>query len=66
LGGIAAVSDIVIEAESVRFAFAGDLQAQHDLLKHLIGEGFPVAEFAPVAGNLQESYLALMRGEVRR
>jgi ABC-2 type transport system ATP-binding protein len=66
LGGIAAVSDIVIEAESVRFAFAGDLQARHDLLKHLIGEGFPVAEFAPVAGNLQESYLALMRGEVRR
>jgi hypothetical protein len=50
----------------VRFAFAGDLQARHDLLKHLIGEGFPVAEFAPVAGNLQESYLALMRGEVRR
>jgi hypothetical protein len=40
------------------------VQAQHGLLKRLIDEGLPVAEFAPVQSSLQDSYLALMRKQV--
>jgi ABC-2 type transport system ATP-binding protein len=62
LGDRTDISDIAVEAESIRFRFAGDLQAQHQLLRHLVDSGVPVAEFSPVQSTLQESYLALMRG----
>jgi hypothetical protein len=39
----------------------GGPPAHHALLKHLIDEGLPIAEFAPVQSSLQDSYLALMR-----
>jgi ABC-2 type transport system ATP-binding protein len=62
LGERADVADVAVEPESIRFRFAGDLQAQHQLLRHLVDSGLPVAEFSPVQSTLQESYLALMRG----
>jgi ABC-2 type transport system ATP-binding protein len=62
LGERADVADVAVDAESIRFRFAGDLQAQHQLLRHLVDSGLPVAEFSPVQSTLQDSYLALMRG----
>jgi len=60
------VADVAVEPESIRFKFAGGAQAQHELLRHLLDSGLPVAEFAVVQSTLQESYLALMRGEARQ
>jgi len=61
LASLAGVSDIVVDGLSATFAFTGTLDAQHALLKRLLDEGLPVAEFAPLHGTLQDSYLALMR-----
>jgi ABC-2 type transport system ATP-binding protein len=61
LGTIAGVSDVAVDTLLVRFSLAGGVQSQHALLKRLIDEGLPVAEFAPVQSSLQDSYLALMR-----
>jgi ABC-2 type transport system ATP-binding protein len=64
LGTIAGVSDVAVDTLLVHFSLAGGVQAQHALLKRLIDEGLPVAEFAPVQSSLQDSYLALMRKQV--
>ena len=64
LGTIAGVSDIAVDTLLVHFSLAGGVQVQHALLKRLIDEGLPVAEFAPVQSSLQDSYLALMRKQV--
>jgi ABC-2 type transport system ATP-binding protein len=61
LATIAGVSDVEVDTQLVRFSLAGGPPAQHALLKRLIDEGLPVAEFAPVQSSLQDSYLALMR-----
>jgi ABC-2 type transport system ATP-binding protein len=61
LATIAGVSDIAVDTQLVHFSLAGGVQAQHALLKRLIDEGLPVAEFAAVQSTLQDSYLALMR-----
>ncbi len=61
LGNVSGVSDVAIDTLLVRFSLLGGAQAQHMLLKRLIDEGLPVAEFAPVQSTLQDSYLALMR-----
>ena len=61
LGTIAGVSDVAVDTLLVHFSLAGGVQVQHALLKRLIDEGLPVAEFAPVQSSLQDSYLALMR-----
>jgi len=61
LATIAGVSDIAVDTRLARFSLAGGAPAQHALLKRLIDEGLPVAEFAPVQSTLQDSYLALMR-----
>jgi ABC-2 type transport system ATP-binding protein len=64
LGTIAGVSDVAVDTLLVHFSLAGGVQVQHALLKRLIDEGLPVAEFAPVQSSLQDSYLALMRKQV--
>jgi ABC-2 type transport system ATP-binding protein len=61
LASIAGVSDVAVDTQLVRFSLTGGVQAQHALLKRLIDDGLPVAEFAPVQATLQDSYLALMR-----
>ena len=61
LASITGVSDVVVDTQLVHFSAAGGAQAHHALLKRLIDEGLPVAEFAPAQGSLQDSYLALMR-----
>jgi len=61
LAGMTGVSDLAIDTQLVRFSLTGGPQAHHALLKRLIEEGLPVAEFAPVQSSLQDSYLALMR-----
>jgi ABC-2 type transport system ATP-binding protein len=61
LATVAGVSDVAVDTQLVRFSLAGGVQAQHALLKRLIDEGLPVAEFAPMQSSLQDSYLALMR-----
>jgi len=63
LAALAGVSDVVVDGDAARFDFFGSLDAQHSLLKRLLDEGLPVAEFAPRHGTLQDSYLALMRQE---
>ncbi len=61
LATVAGVSDIAADTSIVRFSLVGGAPAQHALLKRLIDEGLPVAEFAPIQSSLQDSYLALMR-----
>jgi hypothetical protein len=61
LAAIAGISDIVVDTQLVHFSLVGGVQAQRALLKRLIDDGLPVAEFAPVQSSLQDSYLALMR-----
>ncbi len=61
LANVAGVSDLAVDTQLVRFNLTGGPQAQHALLKRLIDEGLPIAEFAPVQSSLQDSYLALMR-----
>jgi ABC-2 type transport system ATP-binding protein len=61
LATIAGVSDVAIDTQIVRFNLVGGAPAQHAVLKRLIDDGLPVAEFAPVQSTLQDSYLALMR-----
>jgi ABC-2 type transport system ATP-binding protein len=61
LAGMTGVSDLNVDTQLVRFSFVGGPQAHHALLKRLIEEGLPIAEFAPVQSSLQDSYLALMR-----
>jgi ABC-2 type transport system ATP-binding protein len=61
LATIAGIADIAVDTQLVHFSLAGGVQAQHALLKRLIDEGLPIAEFAPVQSSLQDSYLALMR-----
>jgi hypothetical protein len=61
LATVAGVSDVAVDTLLVRFSLAGGAQSQHALLKRLIDEGLPVAEFAPMQSTLQDSYLALMR-----
>jgi hypothetical protein len=61
LGTITGVSDVAVDTLLVHFSLAGGVQVQHALLKRLIDEGLPVAEFASVQSSLQDSYLALMR-----
>jgi ABC-2 type transport system ATP-binding protein len=65
LGNRPDVSEIAIEPDSIRFKFAGDLQAQHELLRQLVDHGLPIAEFAAAQSTLQDSYLALMRAEAK-
>jgi ABC-2 type transport system ATP-binding protein len=61
LANIAGVSDVNVDTQIVRFNLAGGARVQHALLKRLIDEGLPIAEFGPVQTSLQDSYLALMR-----
>jgi len=61
LAAVAGVVDIVVDGAAASFAFAGGLEARHALLKRLVDEGLPVAEFAPLHATLQDSYLELMR-----
>jgi len=55
------VSEVAVDTQLVHFRLAGGAQAQHALLKRLIDERLPIAEFGPVQRSLQDSYLALMR-----
>jgi ABC-2 type transport system ATP-binding protein len=61
LATIAGISDIIVDTQLVHFSLVGGVQAQTALLKRLIDDGLPVAEFAPLQSSLQDSYLALMR-----
>jgi ABC-2 type transport system ATP-binding protein len=61
LASIAGVSDVAVDTQVVRFSLIGGAEVQRALLKRLIDDGLPVAEFAPVQATLQDSYLALMR-----
>ena len=46
---------------SAQGTFHGDAAAQADLLKSLVGAGFPVVEFSVVRENLHDSYLRSMQ-----
>jgi ABC-2 type transport system ATP-binding protein len=61
LASVAGVSDVAVDTQVVRFSLIGGAEVQRALLKRLIDDGLPVAEFAPVQATLQDSYLALMR-----
>jgi ABC-2 type transport system ATP-binding protein len=47
-------SDIAVDTSSLQLSLAGGAPVQHALLKRLIDEGLPVAEFAPVQSTLQD------------
>ncbi|MEX0607449.1 MAG: ABC transporter ATP-binding protein, partial [Halofilum sp. (in: g-proteobacteria)] len=58
LNGHPAVTDTHVRGDEITFGLAADTDAQEDLLRDLVGAGFPVLEFAEQRLNLQERYLA--------
>ena len=50
------VTDIAIDGSGAGFAFAGDLAAQHGLLRHLLEAGLPVAALAEEQRSMQQVY----------
>jgi ABC-2 type transport system ATP-binding protein len=64
LGGAAGVSQIQLDGEKATFKLAGGAPEAAALLKKLIEEGFAVADYHEVAGNLQDIFLQVSTGRV--
>ncbi len=52
------VSELAIEGDGARFAFAGDDAGRAALLAHLVDAGMPVCAFGEDAESMQDAYLA--------
>ncbi len=50
------VGDLAVDGCEAGFTFTGDLSAQHDLLRTLLGAGLPVAALAEEQRSMQEVY----------
>lgn len=57
LGQMERVSQIQANGTSIEFMFEGTDEDQHQLLKQLLGNNWPVCAFAVKEKNLQETYL---------
>ncbi len=56
------VSDVATSPHAVTFEFSGDQQAQHQLLKSMIAEGFPILEFRGKVESLEDAFMELTKG----
>jgi len=57
LSGWERISGIEPSGSTLEFLFEGTDEDQHQLLKQLLGQGWPVSAFAVKEKNLQETYL---------
>ena len=57
------VEDVALDGLEARFAFAGEAEAQHALLRQWLAQGLPVCAFGEERANLQEVYRARLREE---
>lgn len=64
LSGQAGVSQVQLDGVKASFKLAGGAPEAAALLKQLIGDGFAVADFHEVAGNLQDIFLQVSTGRV--
>lgn len=64
LAGQAGVSQVQLDGVKASFKLAGGAPEAAALLKQLIGDGFAVADFHEVAGNLQDIFLQVSTGRV--
>jgi ABC-2 type transport system ATP-binding protein len=56
------VSDVKVSAGSVSFEFEGDQHAQHQVLKNMMSEGFPILEFRGKVESLEDAFMDLTKG----
>ncbi len=63
LAALPGVAEVKLDGLSAGFVFAGDLQAQHALLKRLMTLGVPVTAFGEDKLGLQDVYLAHLRNQ---
>lgn len=64
LSGQAGVSQVQLDGAKASFKLTGGAPEAAALLKQLIGDGFAVADFHEVAGNLQDIFLQVSTGRV--
>lgn len=60
-----AVDDLRLDGEHLRFRFAGDSNAQADLLSELVHAGVRVKQFHSGEQSLEDVFLAVTRGHVQ-
>eukprot|EP00913_Durusdinium_trenchii_P028372 g26600.t1 len=56
------ISDVLVAGSAVTFSFSGDGTHQHQLLKKLIDEGFPIMEFHSKTESLEDAFMAITKG----
>lgn len=59
------VSNVSVAGQNVSFTFAGDEAAQHELLKTLVQNKFPIVEFQGKTETLEDAFMAITRGIVQ-
>lgn len=60
-----AISNLIVDGELVRFEFAGDIRGQSELVAHLVGQGFAVAEIESHKKSLEDVFLQVTEGLVQ-
>ncbi len=65
LEAIESVSNVILDGELVRFAFAGELRDQASLVAQLVGEGFAIAEVTSHKKSLEDVFLQVTEGLVQ-
>jgi len=56
------VSDVSVSQHAASFEFEGTQQDQHNLLKTMMNEGFPIVEFRGKVESLEDAFMDLTRG----
>ena len=59
------VSDVLVEAERLRFTFVGDDRAMSELLASAVGEGIGIVEFARTEADLEDIFLRTTKGRLQ-
>lgn len=56
------VTQVAVTGPAVAFAFGGNETEQHELLKNMLAEGFPVMEFHSKSESLEDAFMAITKG----
>ncbi len=59
------ISGVIVDGELVRFEFVGDIRGQAELVAHLVGQGFHVAEIESHKKSLEDVFLQVTEGLVQ-
>jgi ABC-2 type transport system ATP-binding protein len=60
-----AVSDVMVDGQTVTFGFSADDTALTHLLAHLVAQGLPVLSFTEEQGNIEDLFMQLTEGIVQ-